>query len=58
MKKLRSKAFFIIFVYFVLLLTVRSTYVIEAFPALEGLSKYSTVLTYLPFAVAILWKLL
>lgn len=58
MEKVKSKSFLWIYIYFGILTSLRSTYVIEAFPALESVSKILTVLVYLPFAAAIFYKLL
>ncbi len=58
MKKIQNKVFLLFFIYLAVVVSLRSTYVIEAFPVMEKFSKISTVLSYLPFVLAVGYKLI
>lgn len=57
MKKLQSKLFFLFYVYLGILVTLRSTYVMEVIPISLTLSRILTVAVYLPFVLAVGYKL-
>jgi hypothetical protein len=57
MKKLQSKMFFWFYVYLSILATLRSTYVMEVIPIPMTLSRILTVAVYVPFVLAVGYKL-
>lgn len=57
MKKLQSKMFFLFYVYLGILATLRSTYVMEVISISMTLSRILTVAVYVPFVLAVGFKL-
>ena len=56
-EKIYNKSVFLFFVWTIILMTFTSTWVCQALPVLFDVRRIMTVLTYLPFAASILWKL-
>lgn len=57
MKKLQSKVFLWLYVYLAVLTALRSTYVLEVIPISMTLSRIFTVAVYVPFVLAVGYKL-